>query len=332
MREIEGKIASISLALVGSRRIGKTSIMLRVQRTLDAQEQTVLFLDCHPANDYKEFFEVINTKWELDGLPITDYSPISFAKLITPLSQADSPVVVMLDEVDPLLSYDEAHDWALARTLRSLSQEGRCRFLFAGIKTLYHQSHNAEAPFFNFCHTLVIKYLERKDAERLIVEPMTLMGIVLENEREVLNRILDVSVGHPSIIQQICAALINEINKEGSRRITLQHVDAVSQSSEFLTYYIETILGVATPLEKIIALTLEDGEYTFDEIWQKVSDHGITPTHTELDEALDHLKLYSILQEMGERYSFLAKGLPKMAREALNVETVIEMLKENLNA
>jgi photosystem II stability/assembly factor-like uncharacterized protein len=332
LKEIETKIASVSLALVGSRRIGKTSIMLRVQRTLLAQGQAALFLDCHPADNYRDFFELINTEWELDGLPITNYSPLSFAKLITPLSQADSPVVILLDEVDPLLSYDEAHDWALARTFRSLSQKGRCRFLFAGIKTLYHQSHNSEAPFFNFCHTLVIRYLERKDAERLIVEPVTSMGIVLENERELLNRILDISMGHPSIVQQMCAALVEEISQEGSRQITLQHVDAVCRSSEFQTYYIETILGVATPLEKIIALTLEDGKYTLTEIRQKVSAHGITPTYTELDEALDHLKLYSVLQETGKRYGFLAKGFPRMARESLDVEAEIEMLKENLHA
>ncbi|MBC8263172.1 MAG: AAA family ATPase [Anaerolineales bacterium] len=333
LKEIETKIANLSFALVGNRRIGKTSIILRVQRTLQAQGRTTLFLDCHPVNDYKDFFELISTKWELDGLSITDYSPLSFAKLITRLSQqAGSPVIILLDEVDHLLSYDKAHDWVLAKTFRSLSQEGRCRFLFAGIKTLYHQSHNSEAPFFNFCHTLIIRYLERKDAKRLIMEPMTSMGIVLENERELLNRILDISTGHPGIVQRMCAALIEEISKEGSRRITLQHVHAVLQSGEFQTYRHETILGVATPLEKIIALTLENEKYTLADIQQKVGAHGITPTYAELDEALDHLKLYSVLQETGKRYSFLAKGFPKMVREALDVEAEIEMLKENLHA
>jgi len=198
------------------------------------------------------------------------------------------------------------------------------------MKTLYHQTHDPEAPFFNFCHTLSIRYLRHRDAERLIVEPMTSMGVVLEKQTELLGRILDISMAHPSIVQWVCSALIERISRDGRRQIRLHDVDAVCHSSDFYSYYIETVLGASTPLEKVIALTLDKGSHSLEDIRQRLISSQVSPSYAELRVALEHLELFSVLREVGGRYSFLVTAFPEVAREALDVEAEIEVQREEV--
>jgi len=78
---------------------------------------------------------------------------------------------------------------------------------------------------------------------------------------------MDLSSCHPNIVQYICQRLIIQINRRGSRRITMADLEAVRTSSQFSEYFTEVTWGNASALEKLISLLLIDqGPVTLSDI------------------------------------------------------------------
>ncbi|MDY7040158.1 MAG: ATP-binding protein, partial [Chloroflexota bacterium] len=123
LKTITRKVKDCSFALIGGRKIGKTSILAKVYRLLsETPTYFPLYLDCQAVADYDAFFEAVNSMWEVD---LPSRSPNGFRRLITQKASewTGGAVVVLLDEVDALLSYDLLAQERLFRVFRALSQE-----------------------------------------------------------------------------------------------------------------------------------------------------------------------------------------------------------------
>ena len=81
--------------------------------------------------------------------------------------------------------------------MRELSQKDICRFVFLGSKSLARSIRNPDSPFFNFCIEMRLSCLERSQAEKLVTDPFYQMGITLEDQSQLLARLIEISAGHP---------------------------------------------------------------------------------------------------------------------------------------
>jgi len=312
-----------NFAIVGGRKIGKTSVLARVHQILqDTPEYVPYYLDCQATQTFEDFFQAIDTMWKI-ALPVA--TPEGLRRMVTELS-AQHPtrtIVMLFDEIDGLLQYDIENGEQLFRIFRALAQELPVRFVFCGEKILTGALHNPQRVFFNFCNLLPLTYLSPDEARRVVLDPMQEMGITLETD-SLADRVADLAAGHPNIVQYICQKLIERINQRRERLITRGDLEAISQSAQFAEYFVEIIWGNATPLERLITLLmLDQAGTTPGEMAETLRERELRVAPKELEAAFDGLTLYSILRRDGPRYAFAVRAFPEVLRRSHDVYGLI---------
>lgn len=326
IRTIRDNIRDTNVALTGGRRIGKTSILRKVQSILTTQLDCKTFhLDCQAIDTHeifnREFTEKLSDQLEL---------PQTFRQAIETVRDAeDQLTVILLDEVDDLLQYDvEQRGEKLFKELRSLSQEGYCNFIFCGGKTLYKRIHNPDSPFFNFCQNVVLGFLNEESATEIIIHPMNGMGIELKDQDELVTCILKVSSCHPNIVQLICKKLIENIK---GRTISPDDLHEAITREDFYRDFKGIAWGQVTPLERIVSLAfVEEEGFTASEVYQRLAKFGIKDREA-IDDALDTLELYSLITRRGKRYEYALREFPSIVRETEDIRTLIDSFARQLD-
>ena len=333
LKTITRRIRDSSFALVGGRKIGKTSILAKVYRLLaDTRDYFPLYLDCQSVRDYEAFFEAVSTMWEIH---LPSHSPEHFRRLIAQRAKEriGETIVILLDEVDALLRYDTTQREGLFGVFRALSQQRYCRFVFCGERVLNSRLHAPDSPLFNFCDVLTLSYLDPPTTRRIILEPMESLGVRFADPEAAVQEIISLSSCHPNIVQYICQRLIVRINQRGTRLITPEDLEAVRRSSQFGEYFLEVMWGNTTPLERIITLLfLDDEEFTMAQIEERLAQEGVVAPSIMIEEAIEGLRLYSILEKQGQSYRFASQAFPRVVRETQDVKTLLDALKEQFRS
>jgi len=330
IKAISQTIQSGNYAVVGGRRIGKSSILLKVTQLLNNDPRyRAIYINCEEKFDYEDLFQVISNQFSQ-----TPYSfdPLSFRKLATALKEEASPrqVVFLLDEVDELLAFDAQFkpSGQLFKTFRALSHEGICRFVFSGSRTLYRHLHNPQSPFFNFCEDITLRPLEEKSVAEIVSKPMHQLGIELPEEEALIDRIIDLTSCHPNLVQWLCDKLMKTISV---RRITLDDLERVSATPEFYDHFVETAWGEATPLERLISLLMEGPIFEPDQLFEALARYGITDKII-IRESLEMLQVYALLDRQGQQYRFVLSHFPRVVRAFEDVPSQIESLLTQVEA
>ena len=237
------RIKDTSITIVGGRKIGKTSILRYMHQVLGEElDRHAVYLDCQAVNDYENFFELLDFE---TGVSIPDARPINFLKFLKILKSKypNKGIVFLFDEVDDILNYDYENNRILFKLFRSLSQSSQCRFIFCGERELFARQKDPVSPFFNFCHGIFLRYLDRSVVTQIIVEPLRDLGLLTKIDDELCKRIFYVSSGHPNIVQYLCHNLVIRVDKTKERIITLADLTAIEASNDFFEYFLETIWG-----------------------------------------------------------------------------------------
>ncbi len=313
-------IRDTNFAIVGGRKIGKTSVLARVHQLLqEAPEYKPFYLDCQAVHTPAEFFSAVDTMWKM---PIPTASPEEFRRMALDLASQQSActVVLLFDEIDGLLQADIAQGERLFRILRALAQEVPLRFIFCGEKVLNSALRNPQLAFFNFCNRLPLTYLKPDEARRVVIDPMQEMGITLAEGSELADEIVELAAGHPNIVQYICQRLIERINQRRERLITRADIQAISRSAQFAEYFAEVSWGNASALERLITLLLLDQpEVTLGEMAEMLRTRELRVPPEHLEVAFEDLTLFSILRRDGPKYAFAAQAFPEVLRRSQDV-------------
>ncbi len=324
LKTIVRTIRDTNFAIVGGRKIGKTSVLARVHQLLqETPEFKPFYLDCQAVRSHADFFEAIDTMWRT---PLPTPTIEGFRRMATELPDQfpNRTLVMLFDEIDGLLQKDLQSGEQLFQILRALSQEGRLRFIFCGEKVLNESLHNPNQVFFNFCNLMPLTYLNPAEARRVVVEPMQEMGITLEDHGALADEIVELAAGHPNIVQFICQKLIEQINQRRERHIRRTDLQVVSQSAQFAEYFAEVSWGHADALERLITLLmLDQPEVTVGEVAESLRTRALTVTPTQLETALDDLCLYSILRRDGPKYTYGARTFPQVLRRSQDVSGLL---------
>lgn len=329
LKTITRKINDTSFALIGGRKIGKTSTLAKVYRLLSESRPpgSVLHLDCQSVTDVNAFLEAASAIWD-SGEDI--HSPKDLHRYLTLRERGpvDLPTVVLLDEVDALLKYDLEHGESLFRMFRALSQERRCRFVFCGERILHGQLRAADSPLFNFCDVIHLCYLKESAARRIILEPMQTMGVSIQEREKVVYGIIDLSTCHPNLVQYLCQQLILEANARQTRLVTPADLEKVRHSSAFHEYFLEVTWGNTTPLERAITLLVAGRDpVTFGELQEMLAQNDFAVPQDELERAIEGLRLYCILFKEGQRYRFASGAFNQVVRESQELDILLAGLR-----
>jgi tetratricopeptide (TPR) repeat protein len=331
LREIVDHVANSSYAIIGGRRIGKSSLLGCLQRArLPEAGFRTLYHDCSTTPTYEAFL----------GTPIHDWRPEppldppgTFEDLLQSPPR-DKSLVLLLDEADKLTPLDPsaaAGMRPLLNALRALSNKGHMQFVFAGERALRDAMRDSASPLFNFANETILGPLSFCAVEELVTRPMEQLEIELTDTTTIVRRIYDFSSGHPNVVQRLCRRLIERLNEQSTRCITVDDVTAIINSPKFQE---EDFLGTywerATPLERIISLLLaqDSRPYRLQAVLDLLVTHNLRPEPEVVKAALDRLvDLRSILRRTQGGYEFAVTAFPQVIANTTTAEDLLIVLK-----
>lgn len=331
LREIIKHAATASHAVIGGRRIGKTSILKRLERVrLPNAGFRALYHDCSFTPTQAELVQAAAAEKTWFPEPPTSL-PASFASVIQALPD-DKPLVILLDEADKLIEPDRRSGYPLFNTLRGIANAGRCRFVLSGEQALRTELTNPNSPLFNFANEMLIGCLDFPAVEELVTRPMKQLEIELADEAEIVQHIWDFTSGHPNIVQRLCQRLIVRLNERQGRRLTPSDVEAVVADPDFLRKdFLNVYWERATALERLCSLVMaaDDSIRTLTVVHEALASHGIEVTLNQVDDALERLvDLRNILQRTAEGYDFAVTAFPEVIAKTARLDDLIALNRE----
>lgn len=305
------KVKDASIAILGARRMGKTSVLQSVQRELlNTERKTAFFyLDCYHISTYKAFFREIANRWHIEEINLFEFNQLlDFPWLVAEIQYKlgkDFNIVFQFDEIDRLLKYDNeaGRGEQFFRMLRSLAQEKRCQFIFSGERVILDQLANSKSCFFNFPIPISLDLLNEEISLDLVKTPMKLIGVQLENDY-IAQLIFNYTSGHPNLIQYLCEICIEDLSDTESRKITHDLVLIQCKSSSFRETFMETFWSQSSPLERAICLYIANQNKTSkNKILTELYKFGFEPTISDFERGLRYVKLCQIVKIEREIYS-----------------------------
>lgn len=232
------------LILVGQRRTGKTSALLRLSEHLPDYLLPV-YIDCQSLGVVpgmpallQEFAWLIADALALRDIDINVPEPSEwqeeptrqfqrqFLPYVRSLLPAETTLLLVFDEFEAFENLVEDH--ILPPTfftyLRHLMQHSEgLNFIFVGTRRLEEMSADYWSVLFNIALYRKIDYLSAEAATRLITEPVQ-PNLVYDDLA--LDKILRVTAGHPYFLQLVCYTLVKRANSERTGYITISDVNA----------------------------------------------------------------------------------------------------------
>jgi hypothetical protein len=308
LREITQKVSQANFAIIGGRRYGKTSIL-------------------------NQLYEVRLPKDTFHSSMKVGHSRGCYAELLALLKKMpkDLPLVLLLDEADTIIEQDADKNWELFNHLRALSNEHKAHFILAGERQLRSAiHHDSKSPLFNLANEIALGPLDFHSVQELVLSPMKQLELEFEDEQAIVNAIWQFTAGHPSVVQSLCKRLIHRLNDQGSRRITLEDVQAVIEDRRFQQEdFLETYWEQATPLEVLITLLMAGNEKLRNQadIGEALEKRcHILPTAQQVDEALTRLVvLRAILVSTSDGYQFKVPAFARVAAGMLKFENPLKI-------
>lgn len=329
IKEIHYRLDHSNVALVGPRRVGKTSVLQRVASSLRKQDRPVFYLDCQALSKGSDFL----TSLAAEHLPGWDMK-MSFPAILMELGHRHEgrQATFIFDGIDLMLSQDPSNSEFLGRAFRQATTEGKASFLLCGERTLHHRLHQPDSAFHNFGHAMYLGYLSPSEATSLICEPLEQMEVCFEDRAACLEMLLYVSAGHPNLIQRACSALVDRLDRERTRRIETDLLRDVLTDQSFSEEYLETLWGSSGMRERIATLTIGlDEELTAQDLRTRLGDeYNVQVALPELVESLDNLCLYGLLERRGPRYHLAVRSFPEMAGQVMDLKEGVEHYREML--
>lgn len=323
--------------LLGSRRIGKTSLLQALRDEVNApserNDNIAVFVeagkDRHLSWFQKDLMEATLEESERAGVQLSwiGDGESFFHELATALRKSRRKFLFLIDEVDNLLK--DPRIGLFEEFVRSMANSNYARFVLSGYIVLRKQTENRGSFLYNLFTPFVLGPLTRRDAGDLVRTQMRRIHVEFEND-QVVERILDLGTTFAAYVQLMCELLLKRLDEPIRRRcITLNDVESVYQSREFseeivkaVTVNVEEELG---PLERLIlywAAARGRDKFTVEDLlkemeWLKLKDLLVS---------LSYLTETYLLSESEGRYTFYTYNLGLKLREAGGLDVALSQL------
>lgn len=310
------------LILIGQRRTGKTSLLLRLGQHLPASIVPV-YIDCQSLGivpGIKAFFDdlALLIADELEARGLTPPNPERgngnpahwfqhhFIPEVRRQLPAGSTLLLVFDEFEALESLvnDNILPPNLFPYLRHLMQHSEgLGFIFVGSRRLEEMTVDYWHVLFNIALYKEIGFLEPESAIRLITEPVA-PHIVYDDLA--VDKALRMTAGHPYFLQLVCYALIKRANEQGGGYITISDVNAaVEEMLRLGTSHFGFLWERSTTNERLLLMAIahlipRDTPFRPTDLTHALQPLNIHLNPQEVTNALNRLVEREIMQEIAE--------------------------------
>ena len=311
------------LILVGQRRTGKTSALLRLGQHIPSHLLSV-YIDCQSLGvlpGMKAFFQdlawqIADTLDEYDieidvpEVETLDTNPgkwfqHDFIPAVRKEMPAGSKLVLVFDEFEALenLVNDNILPTTIFSYLRHLMQHGEgLSFIFVGTHRLQELTTNYWSVLFNIALYSEISYLHEEAATLLITEPVAQQ---LVYDDLALDKIWRITAGHPYFLQLVCYTLVRHANARRVGYITISDVnDTANEMIGLGEVHFAYIWERSDSAERAILLAVahllgNEADFRPADIINAMAPYNVTLTPAEVTAALNSLVRRNIVQTIG---------------------------------
>jgi len=274
--------------VVGTRRMGKTSLLRQLEWLLTTQENAEfvpLFWDLQGSEtkddfDYELFLAVEDemARFEALGVDVSALYNRDAIQILRTLQRAlkarEKQLLLLIDEAEAWISLAKNDYQALAR-LRKAFQSGGMRTIMTSTKLLMQLNdltRNWLTSPFLFGFTLVHLWsMEPEASVSLALQEQSHSPVSVERER--INEVLRHSHRHPYLVQTLCYRLFEEKHGRGSLR-EIREEDL--RADHLLAGFFEVDFKCLAPTERQILLTVaRQGVISEEELVAKTDNESI---------------------------------------------------------
>ena len=294
-------------ALVGTRRLGKTSLLFRLQDEIKKRPKAeTVFLECGGVTESLRLAERLAIALKI-GLPqafnLTDFE----RALRHWLDNSGKELYCFFDEIDDFVATGKESE-PLWQIFKSLCFEGRMTVYVAGFSELFARFRDYESLFFNFLIFRRLSHLDRQSAVSLVMHPMQELGLQFDDPETIVAAILEKTSAHPNIIQIFCDLLVKRMARRKRRSIIASDIEEAARDPEFEESIVRIMQSnLIRPVEKLLLLLVayyNVRPLSSQQVSELLADWNIhIPIH-ELSAILDRLVLYAVFEEREGQYDF----------------------------
>ncbi|UCG25863.1 MAG: PQQ-binding-like beta-propeller repeat protein [Chloroflexota bacterium] len=312
------------LILVGQRRTGKTSALLRLDRHL-AEDLLPVYIDCQSLGVspglpslFNDLAWLLADALALRGLaldiPEAAYwqqdAGRRFEREFLPQARSllppETTIVMVFDEFESFedLVREEILPPTLFSYLRHLMQHAEgVSFIFAGTHRLEEMGTDYWSVLFNSALYRHVGFLDYDSAVRLIRDPVS-PNLVYDDIA--VDKILRVTAGHPYFLQLVCYTLVNQANQRQSSYITISDVNAALDEMlrlgevHFAYIWQRSLYPERALLAASSRLMDFDSPFRPDDLVDELRRYGINLQAAQVTGALNRLVERGIMREIGD--------------------------------
>ncbi len=312
------------LILVGQRRTGKTSALLRLEEHLPPHLLPV-YIDCQSLGVIPGMPALLEElAWyiadalaryeitvEVPGLEQWQQDPTHlFQRRFLPQAKAhlppDTTLLLVFDEFEAFenLVAEGILPSTFFTYLRHLMQHGdQLNFIFVGTRRLEEMTTDYWSVLFNIALYRKIDFLNTAAATRLITEPVAPKLIY---DDLALDKILRVTAGHPYFLQLVCYTLVKRANTQRTGYVTISDVNAaVDEMLSLGEVHFAYLWQRSTPTERALLTAvahLMDRNASFypEDLLRYLEPYAVQPDPAAVTAALNRLVERDILREVTE--------------------------------
>ncbi len=281
--------------ITGAHSSGKSSLLKHLKRQLEQRDIKVIGPYELGKIGFQTFFE--RTLEPLDIAPSPNMTPESWAAFLRNYRKTRTAPVFLLDEVDDLLILDMKTQFTLGRQIRSLNNEGHCKFYMAGHAKLREATRIQFGPFQNFANEFTLTGLTENASKRLTQIPMKNVGFDISDKQA--KEVFKGTAGVPFLIQDFCVRLICGLSPSQASKPSIEDVaiEEVAQSPD----YLETVFHYYEydqdwDSKCIMLITAILGEVTRQDILQELEKRRCSLRREQLDKLLRFLIEFGVIK------------------------------------
>jgi len=320
-RQPEGKP---TVVLIGQRRIGKTSLLHKIERAGLANTQLVpIFINIQDISSESDFLTTTCNMMAVAigmDIPTLDKAEpyVDFKRF---LAQAKQPLqgrrfLLMLDEAD--LIPDRKLGDLLPGFLRSLMQQHNypAVLLFCGTFALKRAAWDYSSILFNTAQFKTISYLSAPESAELLQKPVR---DILEFDDYVLEQAHQLTKGQPLLLQSLGANLIDEFNnlvwagEERNNYVNFKDLEHAAQilvqqqdNAAFLEHWIHSDVKTHRVLSALAWATdeLNRPQLDIDGLLSALRENALDLPRKPVFDIVQRLVDEQILESTGPAYRF----------------------------
>lgn len=256
--------------LFGLRKIGKTSVIYALMRTIDFKKGAYVFIDCqNPSIHMLRWYELLKEialkacdRFDVE-INFDDYNfdeknaSKSFEIILLKVyEKINKRILLIFDEIEMItINTSSSEHWKKRedflyfwQTIRAFyqSNQGTISFLVAGVNPYCVEKasiNDVDNPIFSMVNPIYLELFDFENVKKMVSSIGAYMG--LNFEEEIYSKLVDDYGGHPFLIRHVCSLINQSSNIE--RPVKINKYDYYKEKENYdlnISKYIEQIIQV----------------------------------------------------------------------------------------